>query len=207
MLVTLDITSNISPQTFIAIVLIATLGEAYFQVPLLLESIWLVIGYQSTASPAAMLNALTIFIIVQACRQAAIFTIYHVISAFNTPLSRWLITLLQKNRYFRRYKAREQFYNARFGLTLPAVALGMMTWLNGPIKLGLILSGRLRILLLGTLLSGMTFDTLYLTLGAVFRTTQLHLAFLPVLLLVGFLVFILVRAMALKRVRGQDDIQ
>ncbi|MBI2832498.1 MAG: hypothetical protein HYX79_09605 [Chloroflexi bacterium] len=193
----LDITAGINLKIIGAMLLLTVLGEGYIQVPLLMESIWMITGYQSSINSTALLNVSLIFLVAQTGRQIGISAIYLLVSAFNTPLSRFYASRIQKHKYYKKYLDNQCFYNVKF-LSLPSATLGMLTWLNGPIKLMLILNKKARILLLSTLLSGMVFDGIYMGIGAVFHTTTLQLTYLPAFMLIGFLIFVFVRAKVFK---------
>lgn len=185
----LDITNGLTFGAAIAIFLLVMLGEANLAVPLLIESVWLIIGYQAGTSLTALLVALSLFLIAQAGRQAGMLTVYGVLPTINKPLSRLYMKPLRGTRLYKKVASNDYVSNARF-LSLVPATLGMLTPLNGPIKIMLILKRRPRVLLLGTLFSGMMFDTLYILLGALVKTTSMNLAFLPLFLLAGFLVLV-----------------
>lgn len=192
LLSTADITGGVNLGVISTMFLLAMLSEVYIQVPFLIESVWLLVGYQSTMNGTAILNVAIIYLVASAGRQIVMLVMFREIGAINTSLSRLYASRIQKSKHYRRYAENKGLYEMKF-LSVPSAALGMLTWLNGPIKFVLILKRRLRVLLLGTLFSGMTFDAIYLTLGAVFGKTPLQLAYLPILLLVGFLFFVVMK--------------
>ncbi|MDP2931214.1 MAG: hypothetical protein Q8O05_01795 [Chloroflexota bacterium] len=194
----LDITQGINLKVMLAVLILMVIGEVDLQIPLLIESIWLVIGYQSGANATALFNIIALFLIAQLGRQIGISSVYYLFQVINSPLSRFYMKRLQRNRYYQKFAQRESSYSARY-LSLSTATLGMLTWLNMPIKAMLVIKRKLRTLLIGTLLSGAAFDVVYIVAGAVFHVTTLNLAYLPAFLLVGFVVFIVIRMVILRR--------
>lgn len=188
--------SSLNSGVFLAILVITLIGEVNIAVPLLLESIWLLVGYQSRMDTMSMRNAGLLFLTAQAGRQASLIGIYNLFPFINKPLSKLYMKPLQSNRLYKKF-AGSELHEFRF-LTPLSATLGMMTPLNGPIKFILIFKRKLRPLLIGALFSGMVFDVFYLVIGAVFGTTTLNLAFMPLFLVVGFVGFIVIRLKILR---------
>ena len=59
---------------------------------------------------------------------------------------------------------------------------------------------KLRLLLVGTLFSGLVFDGIYLLAGAAFRTAELSIAYLPAVFLAVFLAFMYIQIQVVKNV-------
>lgn len=191
----LDVSAGFNARAAALIFLLIMVGEANIAVPLLIESVWLLVGYQTGLDFTAIANTFVLFLIAQSGRQTGMLGVYWLFPAINKPLSRLYLKPLQANRYYRKFASNDYLYNARF-LSIPSAALGMMTPLCGPIKIFLILKRRLKVLLVGTLLSGMAFDICYIVLGATFRTTTLNLAYLPAFMLGGFIILLLLKLRA-----------
>lgn len=194
----LNISAALNLRVVGLLALLIFLGEANIQIPLLIEAIWLLVGYQLRVNNiTSVSNLLVAFLAAQAGRQIGISLIYLIVTAINTPLSRFLLKYLEKNKYFKKYRENESFYTGKF-LVLSSATLGMLTPLNSVIKILLIAKRKLKILLVGTLLSGMAFDAMYIAIGAIFHTTTLQVTYLPLFLLVGFFVLIFIRVKVLK---------
>lgn len=193
----LDI-SSFNPRVAASVLLLTIIGETNVQIPLLMESMWLLIGYQTHLSaPNTILNAVLLFLIAQVGRQTGITGVYFFFPVIQGPLTKLFLGPLQANRLYRRFIKDQDTFDTRFLSPVPAT-LGMLTPLNAPIKLLLIWRRKLRTLLTATLLSGMAFDGFYLLVGAIFRTTTLNITFFPLFLLLSFLVFIFIRVKILK---------
>lgn len=194
---TVEITSGFNAGLTIAFFFLILIAEANLHIPLLIESIWLAIGYQASINVVAFLNMLLLFALAQLSRQIGMLVLFYLVRFVNTPLSKLYMKLLQNNKWYKKYAANEYLHNVEFFSSF-SVFLGMLTPLNGPLKIILIIKGKLRVLLIGTLFSGMVFDSIYIVMGAIFHTTTLSLGYLPVFLLMGFLVFMLLRETILK---------
>ncbi|MBT9149369.1 MAG: hypothetical protein DDT28_00792 [Dehalococcoidia bacterium] len=206
-----DISSGFSATAIGLFFLIAMLGEVYLQIPLLMESLWLLVGYQSRVNNIALFNTTLILLTAQAGRQASMLALYYFFPVINKSLSKFLVKPvmnkpllklllkpIQINRFHRKHLAQDHF-DTRYLSSVPAT-LGMLTWLNGPIKLVLVWRRRLKPLLVGTLFSGLVFDGIYLLAGALFRTTELSIAYLPAVFLAVFLAFMYVQTKVVKNV-------
>lgn len=198
MLDVLDISSAFNPAIIGSFFLITMLGEINLQIPLLMESIWLLVGYQSWVNNMALLNTALILLAAQVGRQISMLALYHFFPVINRPVSKLLMKPARFNQFYRKHLDHDHF-DVRYLSSLPAT-LGMLTPLNGPLKLLLVWRRRLKSLLIGTLLSGVVFDGVYLLAGAVFRTTKLNIAYLPAAFLVIFLVFMYVQIRMVKNV-------
>lgn len=194
----LDITTGLNFKVVGLIALLTLLGEATIQIPLLIEAIWMLVGYQLRLSnSASMLNLSITFLAAQVSRQIGIAALYFLYYVINTPLSKLYMKYLNKNKYYRKYSENDYLYNMRF-LSLSSATLGMMTPLNAPIKIMLIIKRKLKILLLGTLYSGMLFDVIYIAAGAIFQTTTLQVYYMPLFFLIGFGVLVFFRTRIMR---------
>ncbi len=201
-----DISSAFNPAVIGTFFLIAMLGEVNLQIPLLMETIWLLVGYQSRVNNIALFNTALILLAAQTSRQVSMLALYYFFPVLNKPLSKLLLKPIQSNGFYRNHF--EGFYRENFGrenfdtryLSPLAATLGMLTWLNLSIKLVLVWRRRLKPLLVGTLFSGLVFDGIYLLAGALFHTTELSIAYLPAVFLAVFLAFMYIQIKVVKNV-------
>ncbi len=196
----LDVSSGIDARAALLIFLLIMVAEANLAVPMLIESVWLIVGFHSGFEPGAVMNAVALLLIAQVARQAGIFSIFKLFPFINRPLSSLYMRPLRRTRLYRKYAGNDYIYNARF-LSLPSATLGMMTPLCSALKVFLILKRKRSLLLLGTLFSGLAFDICYVVLGATFHTTRLNMAYLPAFLAVGFLILVVMRLKARNGLR------
>ncbi len=173
-----------------------------------MESIWMIVGYQvgTHTSFITVTNTIALFFCSQLGRQLMMFLMFSIYPSIDKPLKRFYARTIEPNRYFqwfiRRLK-RERLLNEETFLTLVPSSWGMLTPLNGPIKLLLIVRRKLRVLSLATLISSAIFDCIYLLLGAVFHTTQLHLTYLPIFLLLAFAIVAIIRNRLYRRYKNK----
>ena len=203
LLSTLDITGGFNVRVGVGMLALSMLGEVYVLIPLLMESVWLVVGYQAGTHTSLMsvCNLVSTFLIVQTGRQIMMSAVYFLFPVINKPLSKLYQKRVQANTYYKRYiekyQQNEYLSELRF-FSIGSSVLGMLTPLNTPLKFLLVIKRKLKTLLIATLLSGMIFDTVFIVLGAVFHVTTLNVTYLPLFLLVGFLAFTLMKIKILK---------
>lgn len=190
----LDITSGINLSVISAILVLTLLGEANIQIPLLMEAVWLVVGYQVdvNTSPLSIMNLVVTLLVAQIGRQIGIAGIYYALRAVNNPVSGFFMKRVQHNKYFKKYVSGGSLCDSKY-LSLTSATVGMLTPLNFPIKVLLVFAKKLKVLLVGTLLAGLAFDVTYIVMGGVFHATTLDLYYMPIFLLIGFGIFIVVR--------------
>lgn len=192
----LDISSTLNVRVIGSLFLISLLAEFNLQVPLLMESTWLLVGYQSRVNNLAALNTGLLILAAQGGRQVGILTLYYFVGVINKPFSRLLLKLIKSIPFYRKH-IQQNLFDTRFLSLLPAT-IGMLTTLNWGIKLLLSWRRRLGVLLIGTLASGLIFDLIYLLAGAIFRIKNLNIAYIPVFFLAVYLVLMYIRRKALR---------
>jgi hypothetical protein len=204
----LDITNGFNWRIMAGITAITFLGEIYVQVPLLMESFWMIVGYQvgTQTTFVSVTNTIILFLCAQLGRQLMMLAVFLLFPVINRPFSRFYERLIKPKRYtqwlVKRFR-NIQYFNEESFLTLGSSSFGMLTPLNGPIKLLLIIKRNLKTLLLATLISSTIFDCIYIVAGAVFHTTQLNITFLPLFILIGFLVVMFVRTKLYNRYKKE----
>lgn len=150
------------------------------------------LGYQVRTGWMAIGNLAAAFVLAQVGRNIGIAAVYFLLGAVGSPIARPLTALLRRNKHYQKYIHSNYLEEARL-LTPTSATLAMMTPFNYAVKILLIVKGKLRILLIGTLFSGIYFDLLYIVMGAVFRTTNLNITYIPSMLVVGFLIILLLK--------------
>jgi hypothetical protein len=194
----LDISSDLNPALIGMFLLIILLGEINIQIPLLMESIWLLIGYQSGMNNMALFNAALILLLAQITRLVPMFALYYLFPIINKSFAKHLVKPTILKRFYQKY-IYQKYFDTEY-LSPLSSTLGMLTWLNLPIRLLLIWRRNLRSLLIGTLFSGLVFDGTYLLAGAILRTTELSLAYLPAVFLAVFLAFSYIKIKVVRNV-------
>lgn len=194
----LDISSDLNPALIGMFLLIILLGEINIQIPLLMESMWLLIGYQSWTNNMALFNAALILLLAQIARLVPMFALYYLFPIINRPFAKHLAKPTILKRVYQTH-IDQKYFNTEYLSSLSST-LGMLTWLNLPLKLLLIWRRNLKQLLIGTLFSGLAFDGSYLLAGAIFGTTELSLGYLPAVFLAVFLVFLYIKMKVVRNV-------
>ena len=194
----LDITYGFNWRLMGGLTAITFLGEIYIQVPLLMESVWLIVGYQvgTQTSFLTVVNTLALFLFAQLGRQLMMAAVFFLFPRISQPLVRFYTRVIKPSRYLHWLAERfnnNRYFNEQNFLTFGSSSFGMLTPLNGPIKLLLVIRRKLKTLLLATFISSTIFDGIYIVLGSVFHTTRLNLAYLPIFLLIGFVVVNILR--------------
>ncbi len=198
LLATVDISSGVNAGLTGGMFLIMFLGEFYVQIPLLMEAIWLTVGYQAGINAVSIGNTILLFVLAQIARQLGVAVIYFLAMRVKGPLSRRFMKPLQRNAFYRKY-VENPCHDYLRSLSIFSVTLGMMTWLNTPLKVVLALERRRKLLAIGTLISSAIFDMQYILLGAIFHTTTLRLTYLPMFLIIGLLAYTLLKFIRRKR--------
>jgi len=198
LLASLNITAGINIGLTIALFFLVLVAEVNILVPLLIESLWLAVGYQFGTNVLSVLNTIFLFILAQIARQMGTIAVYYLLALIKSPISKLNMSPLQSNYFCRKYMENQYLREIQFLSILP-VTLGMMSPLSAPLKIILALKRKPKMLLTGTLLSGAIFDAVYVLLGAVFHATALAPTYLPIFMLAGFLAFTLLKLVNRKK--------
>jgi membrane-associated protein len=179
----LSLLGTFNPKIAAFLFLLCLIGEAVgLSIPYLLETTWLLAGYQVSAGVLSPIDLILLLVMAQLGRQAGALTLYSV----SRSGSAWLA------KYAKRFQPKAESSPSLFlklfgkvNLLSPfSVALGRLLWLRIPLTMVLGTKRRLKTLLLGVSLSSLIYDGTYISLGAVVgTTTKLE----PVHILVYFL--------------------
>ncbi len=197
----LQLTANFDPRTAAFLFLICAIGEFGLSVPYVLESVWLLAGYQLGSSVLSPIHLVGLWLVAQCGRQAGALGLYSVARVGSTPLAR-LYKKCTSSRFWPKVPVNTKVFN-RINLTSPfSIGYGRLLGLRIPLTIMLAFKKKLAAALLGVLLSSLVWDAIYITLGAtVGRTAVLKpaqmlpasIAGLTLLYLVGFIVRRLVK--------------
>jgi membrane-associated protein len=149
--------------------IICTIGEFGISIPYVLESIWLLVGYQLGAGVLSPLHLVGLWLAAQCGRQLGSMALYHVGRFGSMPLVRFY----NKQRLSRfTSKLANSKVLSRINLASPfSVAFGRLFWMRIPLTLTLAVKKSLRMLSMGVLLSSVVWDTIYISLGIGVGTT------------------------------------
>jgi hypothetical protein len=162
-------TATLDPRMAILLFLICAIGEFGFSIPYVLESIWLLAGYQLGADVLSPLQMAGLWLAAQCGRQAGAVALYHVAKFGSIPLVRFY-----QNKRIARFIPKAVTNSGvikRINLSSPfSIAFGRLFGLRIPLTLTLAVTKRLRTLLTGVFFSSLVWDVIYISLGVTIGT-------------------------------------
>ena len=166
----LSLTGTFNPKIAALLFLLCLIGEVSgLFVPYLLETTWLLVGYQFSSGALSIFDLVLLALMAQAGRQIGTLGLYHIGRSSSSILTRY-------TSYFRRkidangaipYK----LFSKINSISPFSVAVGRLLWLRIPLTLILGAERKLKVLLLGVSLSSLVYDGTYIALGAIVGTT------------------------------------
>jgi membrane-associated protein len=160
----LALTSTLDPRMAALLFAICAIGEFGFSIPYVLESVWLLVGYQLGAGVLSPLHLVGLWLAAQCGRQLGATILYHVGRFGSMPLVRFYNNK-RLSRFIPRVVANSRVLN-RINLSSPfSVAFGRLFWMRIPLTLTLGVKKRLGMLLMGVLLSSLVWDVVYISVG------------------------------------------
>jgi membrane protein DedA with SNARE-associated domain len=167
----LEITSNFNPKIAIILFLLCSIGEIGFALPYILETIWLLAGYQLATGSLAFTDLLLIWLVAQAGRQTGSLVLYYSALLGLGPLKKlykkYIEPRLPKRQIIPPAIARSITHPSLF-----SVAIGRLLGLRIPMALTMGASHRLLHLALGVLLSSIVWDGIYIIVGRTVGSTM-----------------------------------
>jgi membrane-associated protein len=160
----LEITSTFNPKIAIILFLLCSIGEIGFTLPYILETIWLIAGYQLGIGTLPFQDLILIWLVAQAGRQTGSLVLYYSGVLGLTPLK----------KYYRRYiepkLPKRQIIPLGIARSLAnpspfSIAIGRLVGLRIPMALTMSARQKLSHLALGVLLSSIIWDGVYLIIG------------------------------------------
>jgi membrane-associated protein len=169
----LQLTTSFDSRTAAFLFLLCAIGELGPSVPYVLESIWLLAGFQLGAGVLSPLNLLGLWLAAQAGRQTGSLALYGIARLGNSPISK-LYHKFASSRFYPKASLNNKFFN-RINLLSPfSIGYGRLRGLRFPLTIMLAFKKKLAAAMAGVLLSSLVWDAVYLILGAtVGRTTAL----------------------------------
>ena len=164
-------TATLDPRMAALLFVICAVGEFGISIPYVLESIWLLVGYQLGSGVLSPLHLAGLWLAAQCGRQAGAMVLYRV-ARFGTPSLVRFYNKLHLARFFSGLTARSGTLNHHVNLLSPfSVAYGRLFGMRIPVALALAVKRKPQMLSLGVLLSSIVWDTVYISLGVIFGST------------------------------------
>ncbi len=163
-------TATLDPRMAVLLFVICAIGEFGLSIPYVLESIWLLVGYQLGHGVLSPLHLAGLWLAAQCGRQVGSMALYRV-ARFGTPSLTKFYNKLRLSRLFSRISNKSSAIN-HINLSSPfSVAYGRLFGMRIPMVLVLAVKRRLGMLSLGVLLSSIVWDAIYISLGIIFGST------------------------------------
>jgi membrane protein DedA with SNARE-associated domain len=167
----LEITSTFNPKIAIVLFLLCSIGEIGFALPYILETIWLLAGYQLALGSLSITDLLLIWLVAQAGRQTGSLVLYYSAVLGLSPLKKFY------KKYIEPRLPKRQIIPPAIvrGITNPSafsVAMGRLIGLRVPMAITMGASHRLFHLALGVLLSSIVWDGIYIVVGRTVGSTM-----------------------------------
>ncbi|MBN1189815.1 MAG: hypothetical protein JXA46_08685 [Dehalococcoidales bacterium] len=160
----LEITSNFNPGIAVILFLMCSIGEIGFALPYILETVWLLAGYNLASGSLSFTDLLFIWLVAQAGRQTGSLVLY-----FSALLGFGPLKKFYKKHIESRLPRRQIVPPAvAWSVTHPSafsVAIGRLIGLRVPMAITMGANRRLLHLSLGVLLSSVIWDGIYLIVG------------------------------------------
>lgn len=205
-----NFTGSLDPRLMAALFLLCAIGEFGLPFPYLLETLWLLAGFQIGTKTISVLDVAVLLLTVQAGRQTGATTLYFLTRLGKTPLGKLYdrlgITKLSQKLPENKKSPFRLLHKIDFFSPF-SIAFGRLMWLRVPLTLALGMKRRIAALSGGVLLSGLIWDMVYIVVGMIAGTTATlkpaqmllySLAGLTTLYLIGF---------SVKLIRGRRPAQ
>ncbi|MBI4331282.1 MAG: hypothetical protein HY673_08380 [Chloroflexi bacterium] len=200
----LELTATLDLRTAAVILAVCFMGEAVIGIPYVLESAWLLIGYQAGRGALSPFSLLGFWLAGQLGRQLGAVALYQVTRVGSAPVLKLWRKLSLSDVLAR--KAADSRMLRRINVFSPfSVALGRLCALRIPLTLTLAMKKKRKTLALAVLCSSLVWDGVYISLGAtVGSTTTLKPAQMFALSIAGLTVMYL-SVFVFRRVFGRAE--
>lgn len=161
----LALTSTLDLRVAAFVFVICAVGELSIGIPYVLESMWLLAGYQLGAGVLSPLDLAGLWLAAQCGRQAGSFALYGAARLGTMPLAK-LYRRCQSWRFWPKVSINRKLLD-RINLMSPfSVAYGRLFGLRVPMTIALAAKKHLASVPLGVLLGSLVWDAAYIALGA-----------------------------------------
>jgi membrane-associated protein len=186
----------LDPKVALLLLAICCIGEAGLTVPLLLETIWMTVGYNTASGNLAWWNTVYLWLAAQIGRQIGAYVLYRVGRLGLPPLEK-LYHKVHLDRLFDKLMERAPAVQ-KINLTSPfTVAFGRLVGMRIPMTLVLAAKKKFWILSLGVVIASAIFDGLYITIGVIMGIQEVKPTY-TVLITVGLLIVVYLSTLGVR---------
>ena len=188
-----------SPNVALLLAAICALGELTVSIPYLLESIWLLSGYELAKGLLSPVSLGFFWLSAQLGRQTGAFILFYLSRHGSVSIRKYFQKRFTVD-LSRRSSIVSRIVSGFNRLTPLSVAAGRLFYLRVPLTMALGASGRFRTLVIGIILSSLVFDGIYILLGSTTGVTRLEPAKALLYFLVG-LTILYASGLIISRIR------
>ena len=192
----LSFAGTFNPKLIIFLFLICSIGEfGLFSIPYLLETIWLLSGYNLGSGVLDPYHMILLWLVAQAGRQTGAILLYYLGQFGSLPLKKLYRRYFEasiSNRLSGNNAMPIRFFGKINYLSPFSIALGRLFGLRIPLTLTLGAKKQFRALLLGVLLASLVWDGVYILLGLAGGHTTLKPTQMLLYSLIGLTILYLV---------------
>ena len=167
----LNFVATFSPQLVLLLFLICALGELWIiSVPYLLETVWLLAGYNVSIGILSPFHAVLLWLVAQAGRQTGVLVLSSLSRLGSIPLTRLYqkyVAQRFKNSAGEENRLSKILNKIDSYLSPFSVALGRLLGLGTLLTVTLGIKRKFKALFLGVLLSSVVFDGIFILLGVI----------------------------------------
>jgi membrane protein DedA with SNARE-associated domain len=160
----LEITSDFNLKIAIVLYLLCAIGEIGFGIPYILETIWLLAGYNLAHHKLSLSDLIMIWLVAQAGRQTGSIALYYSGVLSMAPLKkfyrRFIEPRIRSKPFIPSWIAKHLSNPSPF-----SVAIGRLLGLRLPVALAMSARHRLSNLALGVFISSLIWDGIYIIIG------------------------------------------
>ncbi len=176
------------PRMALLLLVVCAIGEAGLTVPLLLETIWMTVGYNFISGNITFWHMLGLWCSAQIGRQIGAIVLYR-IGRFGMPALTMFYHKIHLDRIYNKLMSKAGAVN-RINLASPfSVAFGRLVGMRIPMTLVLAAKKKPWILALGVAMASIIFDGLFICVGVILGKIEVKPAY-TILITVGVLVVV-----------------
>jgi membrane-associated protein len=201
-------TATLDPRMAVLLFVLCLIGEVGLSVPYVLESIWLLVGFNIGSGNMSLWHVLGLWAAAQAGRQIGSILLYH-IARFGMPALTKFYHKIHLDIIFNKLMSKSGAVS-KVNIASPfSVAFGRMFGMRIPMLLVMAAKKRPAMLALGVLIQALIWDALYICIGIIFGSTVhikpgymllISIGGLSVIYLITFLVRMLIKRLRRGRV-------